>query len=156
MTAMRSFAVYMGSVCSFGLLLKSHRQWNLVWHYPSAFVVCSPAFGAVVVIGDLRRGCVTFSWQVGNGIGPRWECGLRERCVGPNGCLVIAGVFVAALDGSCFGNLRRGVWAFILRYGEQERVRQGGISAENEESDGNDGRPRRTACADQAVPSSRL
>lgn len=101
MTAMRSFAVSMASVCSFGLLLKSHRQRNLVWHYPSAFVVCSPPFGAVVVIGDLRRGCVTFRWQVGNGIGPRWECGLRERGVASNGCLVIAGVFVAAVDGSC-------------------------------------------------------
>ena len=79
MTAMRSFAVSMGSVCSFGPRPKSHRQRRLVWHYPSAFVVCSPLFGALVVVDDLRRGCVNFCWQVGNGIGPRWNCGLRER-----------------------------------------------------------------------------
>jgi hypothetical protein len=101
MTAMRSFAVSMRSVCSFGPILKAHRQRNLVWHYPSAFVVCSPLFGAMVVVEDLRRGCVNFCWRVGNGIGPRWECGLREGCVASNGCLVIAGVFVAAVDGSC-------------------------------------------------------
>ena len=128
MTAMRSFAVSMGSVCSFGPLLKSHRQRNLVWHYPSAFVVCSPLFGAMVVVDDLRRGCVNFCWQVGHGIGPRWNCGLRERCVASNGCLVIAGVFVAAVDYSRLGNLRRGGSACILRYGEQERMLHGGTA----------------------------
>ena len=115
MTAMRSFAVSMGPVCRFGPLLKSHWQRNLVWHYPSAFVVCSPLFVAVVVVDDLRCDCVNFCWQVGNGIGPRWNCGLMERCVASNGCLVIAGVFVAAVDGSCLGNLRREGSACILR-----------------------------------------
>ena len=79
MTGMRSFAVSMGPVCRFGPLLKSHWQRNLVWHYPSAFVVCSPLFVAVVVVDDLRCGYVNFCWQVGNGIGLRWNCGLRER-----------------------------------------------------------------------------
>jgi ribonuclease HI len=42
--------------------------------------------------------------------------------------LAIAGVFVAAVDGSCLGNFRRGGSARILRYGEQERMFQGGIA----------------------------
>jgi hypothetical protein len=128
MTAMRDFAVSIGSVCSFGPLLKSHRQRNLVWHYSSAFVGCSPLFGAVVVVDDLRRGRVNVCWQVGNGIGPRWGCGLKEVSVASNGCLAIAGVFVAAVDAFCLGNLRRGGWASILRHGEQEHMLQGGIS----------------------------
>ena len=40
-----------------------------------------------------------------------------EVC-GVEWCLVIAGVFVAAVDYSCLGNLRRGGSACILRYGE--------------------------------------
>ena len=54
--------------------------------------------------------------------------GLRERCVASNRCLVIAGVFVAAVDYSCLGNLRRVGSACILRYGEQERMLQGGTA----------------------------
>ena len=65
-----------------------------------------------------------------------------------NGCLVIAGVFVAAVDYSCLGNLRRGGSACILRNDEQERMLQGG-TADNEQSDRSDGSDRRTACADQ-------
>ena len=150
MTATRSFAVSMGPVCRFGPLLKSHWQRNLVWHYPSAFVVCSPLFVAVVVVDDLRCGCVNFCWQVGNGIGPRWNCGLRERCVASNGCLVIAGVFVAAVDYSCLGNLRRGGSACILRYGEQKRMLQGGTARTTNNRMEVTGSDRRTACADQA------
>jgi hypothetical protein len=36
--------------------------------------------------------------------------------------LAIAGVFVAAVDGTGLGNFRRGGSARILRYGEQERA----------------------------------
>ena len=43
-------------------------------------------------------------------------------------CLVIAGVFVGAVDGSYLGNLRRGGSGRILRYGEQERMLPGGLS----------------------------
>ena len=56
-----------------------------------------------------------------------------------NGCLVIAGVFVAAVDYSCLGNLRRGGSAWILGYGEQERDVPRRNCADNEQSDGSDG-----------------
>ena len=67
-----------------------------------------------------------------------------------NGCLVIAGVFVAAVDYSCLGNLRRGGSACILLYGEQERMLQGGTARTTNNRMEVTGSDRRTACADQA------
>jgi hypothetical protein len=149
MTAMRSFAVSMGPVCRFGPLLKSHWQRNLVWHYPSAFVVCSPLFVAVVVVDDLRCGCVNFCWQVGKDwsamelraegevCGVEWLLGDRGSVCGCGGLL---------LPGQSPPG-RFGVHSAVRRTGAHAPRRN---CADNEQSGGSDGSDRRTACADQA------
>src|ERR1017187_5257385 len=70
--------------------------------------------------------------------------------VGVEWMLAIAGVFVAAVDGSCLGisagEVRRAFCGTANRSAHTPRRN----CADNEQSDGSDGRDRRTACADQA------